>query len=107
MLRSRKRKTTSSSPPLTPSTRLSLLSPKRQEIVRLALERPREFVLLSVRAMAERLKTDPATMVRIVRGMQFASYRDFQHYLHELSLASATSLDTMQIHIEGKFTLSK
>src|SRR3981189_1972764 len=72
------------------------LSIKRQEIIRPILEHPREYVALSVRAMAKRLQTDPATIVRIVRGLGFASYRDFQHHLHELSLAFATSLDTMQ-----------
>lgn len=82
--------------PFNLSERLSILSPKRQEIVRPALEHPRDFVLLSVRALAQRLKTDPATMVRIVRGMHFGSYREFQRYLHELSIAHATSLDTMQ-----------
>ncbi len=94
-------------PPITPAARLRLLSPKRQEIIRPALERPRDFVLLSVRAMAHLLKTDPATMVRIVRGMQFESYREFQHYLHELSIAHATSLDTMQTGADRKFTLSR
>jgi DNA-binding MurR/RpiR family transcriptional regulator len=76
--------------------RVSQLSPKRQEIIRPVLELPRDFVLLSIRAIAERLGTDPATMVRIVRGLQFSSYREFQQYLHELSIAHATSLDTMQ-----------
>lgn len=76
--------------------RIDHLSAKRQEIIRPILEHPREYVLLSVRAMAKRLRTDPATVVRIVRGLGFASYREFQHHLHELSLAFATSLDTMQ-----------
>jgi RpiR family carbohydrate utilization transcriptional regulator len=76
--------------------RIDQLSAKRQEIIRPILEHPREYVLLSVRAMANRLRTDPATVVRIVRGLGFASYRQFQHHLHELSLAFATSLDTMQ-----------
>jgi len=76
--------------------RIEQLSIKRQEIIRPILEHPREYVLLSVRAMAKRLQTDPATIVRIVRGLGFASYRDFQRHLHELSLAFATSLDTMQ-----------
>jgi DNA-binding MurR/RpiR family transcriptional regulator len=75
--------------------RIEALTKKRQEIVRPILEHPREYVLLSVRAMAARLKTDPATIVRIARGLGFTSYREFQHYLHELSLAFATSLDTM------------
>ena len=76
--------------------RISQLSIKRQEIIRPILEQPREYVLLSVRAMAKRLRTDPATAVRIVRGLGFGSYREFQRHLHELSLAFATSLDTMQ-----------
>src|SRR2546421_7167518 len=76
--------------------RIDRLSIKRQEIIRPILEHPREFVPLSVRAMATRLQTDPATIVRIVRGLGFGSYREFQRHLHELSLAYATSLDTMQ-----------
>jgi len=77
--------------------RIEQLSAKRQEVIRPILEHPREYVLLSVRAIAKRLRTDPATIVRIVRGLGFSSYREFQHHLHELSLAFATSLDTMQV----------
>src|SRR4030088_3042297 len=76
--------------------RIDQLSIKRQEIIRPILEHPREYVLLSVRAMAKRLRTDPATIVRIVRGLGFPDYRAVQHHLHELSLSFATSLDTMQ-----------
>ena len=72
------------------------LSSKRQEIIRPILEHPREFVLLSIRALAKKLSTDPATIVRIVQGLGFENYKQFQHHLHELSLAFATSLDTMQ-----------
>ncbi len=100
------RKVAPSVPILSPSARISLLSPKRQQIIRLAFERPREFVLMSVRAMAKRLRTDPATMVRIVRGMKFESYREFQHYVHELSIAHATSLDTMQTGPAGRSAIS-
>src|SRR6185369_17880151 len=100
------RKVARSVPVMSPSSRISLLSPKRQQIIRPAFERPREFVLMSVRAMAKRLKTDPATMVRIVRGMKFDSYRDFQHYVHELSIAHATSLDTMQTGPAAKSAIS-
>ena len=91
---------------MSPSARLSLLSPKRQAIIRPTFERPREFVLLSVRALAQRLGTDPATMIRIVRGMEFESYRAFQHYVHELSIAHATSLDTMKTGPAGKSAIS-
>lgn len=78
------------------SSKLRHLSPKRQEIIRPVLENPREFVLLSVRALANRLGTDPATTVRIVQGLGFATYKDFQRHLHDLSVAYATSLDTMK-----------
>src|SRR5450432_1589205 len=87
------------------SSRVALLSPKRQETIRPAFDAPRTYVLLSVRDLAKRLKTDPATMVRIVQGMKFASYREFQHYLHELSIKFATSLDTMHATTGNKFTV--
>jgi len=76
--------------------RIEQLSTRRQEIIRPILEHPREYVLLSVRALARRLHTDPATIVRIVHGLGFETYKHFQRHLHELSLAFATSLDTMQ-----------
>lgn len=72
------------------------LSHKRQEIIRPVVESPREFVLLSVRTLATRLKSDPATIVRVVRAMGFAGYREFQRFLHDLSIAHATSLDLMR-----------
>ena len=76
--------------------RIGRLSPRRREIVRPAFEDPRQFVLLSVRDMAEKLGTDPATMVRIAQNLGFESYKEFQHYLHELSVVRATSLDTLE-----------
>lgn len=90
------RATPSHAPATHLAERIEQLSIKRQEIIRPTLEHPREYVLLSVRAMAKRLKTDPATIVRIVRGLGFGSYREFQRHLHELSLAFATSMDTMR-----------
>jgi RpiR family transcriptional regulator, carbohydrate utilization regulator len=73
------------------------LNRKRRDIVRPVLENPREFVLLTVRDMARRLDTDPATTVRIVRGMGFHGYRQFQAFLHELSIAHASYRDTMGV----------
>jgi RpiR family carbohydrate utilization transcriptional regulator len=83
-------------PTINLNARIEKLSSKRQETIRPILEHPREFVLLSIRALARRLKTDPATIVRIVRGLGFENYKQFQRHLHELSLAFATSLDTME-----------
>ena len=83
-------------PAINLTERIEQLSSKRQEIIRPILEHPREYVLLSIRALAKRLKTDPATIVRIVQGLGFDNYKQFQRHIHELSLAFATSLDTMQ-----------
>jgi DNA-binding MurR/RpiR family transcriptional regulator len=94
-----KRKTPQTFPPENRESlaqRVAELSPKRRETIRPVLEHPRSFVLLSVRDMAARLGSDPATIVRIARSMHFDSYKEFQQYLHELSIANATSLDTMQ-----------
>jgi RpiR family carbohydrate utilization transcriptional regulator len=75
---------------------LDQLSDRRQSIIRPVFENPREFVLLNVRDMARRLATAPTTIVRIVQALGFESYKDFQHYLHDLSVTSATILDSMQ-----------
>jgi RpiR family transcriptional regulator, carbohydrate utilization regulator len=75
--------------------RIAGLSPKRQELIRRALEDPRSFLFLSIRALAGRLRTDTATLLRAIRGMGFSGYPDFRRYLHELAIAHATSLDSM------------
>src|SRR5262245_14918122 len=76
--------------------RIAKLHKKRQELIRPVQENPRAYVLLSLRDLAERLRTDPATVLRIARGLGFDSYKQFKAYLHELSIASATSLEGMQ-----------
>jgi RpiR family carbohydrate utilization transcriptional regulator len=81
---------------LGPLLQLAELSGKRQLIIQPVLESPREFVLLNVRDMARRLSTGPATIIRIVQALGFPGYKDFQHYLHDLSVTSATILDSMQ-----------
>lgn len=72
------------------------LSPRRRELIRPVLEQPRDYVLLSVRAAASKLKTDPATLIRVAQRMGFATYRAFQNHLHDLSIANATSLEGME-----------
>jgi DNA-binding MurR/RpiR family transcriptional regulator len=81
--------------------RIAKLHKKRQELIRPVHENPREYVLMSVRALAQKLKTDPATVMRIVQGLGFESYKYFKAYLHELSIASATSLQGMQASVSG------
>lgn len=83
-------------PPVRTPHLLDQLSGKHQEIIRPVLENPREFVLLNVRDMARRLGTAPTTLVRVVQALGFESYKDFRHYLHDLSVKSATILDSMK-----------
>ncbi|MGH9467053.1 MAG: MurR/RpiR family transcriptional regulator [Terriglobales bacterium] len=75
--------------------RLAGLRPNRQDLLRPVLASPREHVLSSSRTLAAKLGVDPATVVRLTRDLGFVRYRDFQHYLQELAIAHATSLDTM------------
>lgn len=82
--------------PPTFSERINRLSKKRRELIRPVQEHPRDYVLLPIRDVAAKLRTDPATVLRVVRGMGFESYRDFKVYLHELAIASATSLEVMR-----------
>jgi RpiR family carbohydrate utilization transcriptional regulator len=84
------------------AVRMEGLSERRQQIIRPVLANPREFVLLNVRDLAKALGTDAATIVRIVRGMNFENYRAFQHHLHEASVAYSTSLDTMRASLSDK-----
>lgn len=72
------------------------LNPNRQAIIRPVLEKPRDYVLLNVRNLAERLDTNPATILRTIRSLGFASYKTFQRYLHDLSGLQATALDLAQ-----------
>ena len=82
------------------------LSRRRQELIRPVHEYPRDYVLLSIREVATKLKTDPATVLRMVRSMGFPNYRDFKAYLHELSIANATSLEGMQTTTSDEKSLS-
>ncbi len=81
--------------------RLGSLSKKRRQLIRPIQEHPREYVLLPIRDVARKLGTDPATVLRIVRGLGFSSFRDFKTYLHDLSIASATSLEGMRSHADA------
>jgi DNA-binding MurR/RpiR family transcriptional regulator len=77
--------------------RIAHLSVKRQELIRPIQERPNDYVLLPIRSVAAKLGSDPATLLRVVRDMGFANYHQFKAYLHELSIAHATSLEGLKI----------
>lgn len=77
------------------STLLNRLYRTRQEMMRPILEHPREYVLFSIRALAEKLQVDPATISRTVIAMGFANYREFRKYLHQRSIAHSTAFERM------------
>ncbi len=79
-----------------PSELMRGLSPRRRELVRRVLDRPRDYVLLSARKLAEAVGADAMAVLRAIRDMGFPGYADFRRYLHELALAQATQLDTLQ-----------
>jgi RpiR family carbohydrate utilization transcriptional regulator len=79
-----------------PAEMLRALNPRRRELIRPVLDRPRDYVLLSVRKLAEALDADAMAVLRAIRGMGFDGYAEFRQYLHELALVQATQLDPME-----------
>jgi RpiR family transcriptional regulator, carbohydrate utilization regulator len=88
------------------SAMLSRLHRTRQEMIRPVLEQPREHVLLSIRELAARRGVDAATVSRTIAAMGFPGYREFQRYLHQLSVAQTTALDQMQATRREKATFA-
>ena len=77
------------------SQRIARLAPQKQDLIRPVIENPGDFLLLSIRAFAEKLDTDTATTLRIVRTMGFSGYPEFRRYLHEVTIANLTSFQSM------------
>lgn len=77
------------------SHRIASLAPQKQELIRPVIENPGDFLFLSIRALAHRLQTDTATILRLVRTMGFSGYPEFRRYLHEVTIANVTSLQSM------------
>jgi RpiR family carbohydrate utilization transcriptional regulator len=69
----------------------------RREMMRSVFEHPRDYVLLNIREFGEKLGVDPATISRTVTAIGFSGYREFQKYLHQLSIAHSTGLERMRI----------
>jgi DNA-binding MurR/RpiR family transcriptional regulator len=82
------------------------LSPKRRELIRPVLERPRDYVLLSARKLAEALGADAMSVLRTIRGLGFDGCAEFRRYLHELALAEATQFDTAEPGSPGDVNIS-
>lgn len=78
------------------NTMLNRIYRARQDMIRPVLEHPREYILLNIRELASRLQVDPATVSRTILAMGFPSYREFQRYLHQLSVANTTAFAQMR-----------
>ncbi|MBS1803669.1 MAG: MurR/RpiR family transcriptional regulator [Acidobacteria bacterium] len=77
------------------SQRIARLTPQKQELIHPVVENPGDFLFLSIRALAQKLDTDTATTLRIVRRMGFSGYPEFRRYLHEVTIANVTSFQSM------------
>jgi len=97
---------TRSFPSKLPSELLRALSPKRRELIRPVLDHPQDYVLLSVRKLAETVSADAMAVLRAIRGMGFDGYAQFRQYLHELALVQATQLDPMEAGLESDSDVS-
>ena len=75
---------------------LKRLRRKRRALMQRVLENPRQHVLSSIRTLAREMRAQPSTLLRAVQAMGFDTYKDFQRYLHELSVIVATPLDLMR-----------
>jgi RpiR family transcriptional regulator, carbohydrate utilization regulator len=87
------------------SAMLDRVHESRREMMRPVFDHPRDYVLLNIREFGHKLEVDPATISRTVSAMGFRSYREFQKYLHQLSIAHSTSLERMRAAGNGSATL--
>jgi RpiR family transcriptional regulator, carbohydrate utilization regulator len=87
------------------SQMLERIHESRREMMRPVFDHPRDYVLLNVREFGQRMQVDPATISRTVTAMGFRSYRDFQKYLHQLSIAHSTAVERMRDAGAGSATL--
>lgn len=84
---------------------LDRIHENRRDLMRPVFEHPREYVLLNIREFGKKLEVDPATISRTVTAMGFSSYREFQKYLHQLSVAHSTALERMRAAVTNSATL--
>jgi RpiR family transcriptional regulator, carbohydrate utilization regulator len=77
------------------SQRLEFLPASRRESIRPVFEKPGDYVLLSLRQIAKKLRADPSTVLRTLRALGFRHFADFRTYLHERVVAFATSSEPL------------
>jgi DNA-binding MurR/RpiR family transcriptional regulator len=77
------------------SRRLDFLPAHRRKSIQPVFDKPRDYVLLSLRQLAHELRVDPSTLLRLLRSLGFRQFGDFRAYLHERAVALATSIEAM------------
>jgi DNA-binding MurR/RpiR family transcriptional regulator len=78
------------------SMRMDALQGQRRQVIQPIFDRPRDYVLLSLRQMARKLGEDPSTLLRTIRALGFRHYSEFRAYLHDRVVTFATSLEAME-----------
>jgi len=72
------------------------LNPRRRRILQSVLENPDETFFLSSRAMAQRFRVDPATIVRTIQALGYERYTDFLKELREHFIQRVTPYQIAQ-----------
>ena len=72
------------------------LNDRRRRILEAVLENPDETFFLSSRAMAQRFRVDPATIVRTIQALGYERYTDFLKELREHFIQRVTPYQIAQ-----------
>ena len=84
----------------------SRLNPGRRRLVQATLESSDETHFLSSRALARRLKVDPATVVRTIQVLGYERYADFAADLREHFISHITPYRIMEATVREKGTIA-
>lgn len=76
--------------------KLDSLPEQARELIQSIFERPRDYVLLSLRQVARKQSVDASTLLRWLRALGFIKYADFRVYLHERAINLATSIEALE-----------
>jgi len=76
---------------------LERLPAQRRKSIQPIFDKPGDFVLLSLRQIARKLRADPSTVLRTLRFLGFDHFADFRSYLHERVVAFATSSEPVYV----------
>jgi DNA-binding MurR/RpiR family transcriptional regulator len=81
------------------------LNPARRRLVQATLDSSDETHFLSSRALARRLKVDPATIVRTIQTLGYERYADFAADLREHFISHITPYRIMEARVREKGSL--